>query len=380
MLRADLSRFYNTIYTHSLPWAIHGKEKAKSDHGPGLFGNALDSCVRNTQDQQTLGLPVGPDTSFILSEIIAAAIDFKLQAELPKLAGSRYVDDFHLYFQTRAEAERAYSILTRVVRYFELEVNDPKTMILEGPDTGEPRWKTAIKAQNIRAKGNGQRSSLISFVSKAFELAKDFPGQGVLAYALKKAVATNVEEDNLDVFESFIRAALIHDTSTIEIVTRVLYDQKKKGQLSQLEALKDCISELCFLSVKAGFAYEVSWLLWLYHVLEVDVPDTVSGEVSNMDDPLVALSALALNDAGMIAHIGTKLWESAMNADNLYSGYWILVYEAAHRGWLATNGDYVLNDPFFSQLDKADVSLCNVPLDSGVKYVDLPMPGAGYFD
>ncbi len=67
-MKTDLSRFYQTIYTHSLPWAIHGKAQAKENKENGLYGNKLDSCVRNTQDQQTIGLPVGPDTSFILSE------------------------------------------------------------------------------------------------------------------------------------------------------------------------------------------------------------------------------------------------------------------------------------------------------------------------
>jgi hypothetical protein len=30
VLKADLSRFYHTLYTHSIPWALHGKEAAKA--------------------------------------------------------------------------------------------------------------------------------------------------------------------------------------------------------------------------------------------------------------------------------------------------------------------------------------------------------------
>lgn len=64
MVRADLSRFYQTLYTHSIPWALHTKEVAKSKKADKtLPGNAIDIAVRSTQDQQTLGIPVGPETS-----------------------------------------------------------------------------------------------------------------------------------------------------------------------------------------------------------------------------------------------------------------------------------------------------------------------------
>jgi hypothetical protein len=94
-----------------LPWAIHGKETAKSNHSCKLYGNLLDLQVRNTQDQQTLGLPVGPDTSFILAELIGAKIDEYLLAEIGELSGCRYVDDFHLYFDTRADAEMTAALM-----------------------------------------------------------------------------------------------------------------------------------------------------------------------------------------------------------------------------------------------------------------------------
>jgi hypothetical protein len=61
LLKADLSRFYHTLYTHSIPWALHTKDTAKANRNDKkLFGNVLDEAVRNTQDQQTIGIPVGP--------------------------------------------------------------------------------------------------------------------------------------------------------------------------------------------------------------------------------------------------------------------------------------------------------------------------------
>src|SRR5260370_40427866 len=60
VLKADISRFYPTLYTHSIPWALHTKEVAKAKKkDSSLLGNLIDSATQATQHQQTLGIPVG---------------------------------------------------------------------------------------------------------------------------------------------------------------------------------------------------------------------------------------------------------------------------------------------------------------------------------
>src|SRR5205823_13382710 len=60
LLKSDLSRFYHSVYTHALAWAVHGKSAAKKNHSYALLGNRLDLLSRNGQDGQTIGVPVGP--------------------------------------------------------------------------------------------------------------------------------------------------------------------------------------------------------------------------------------------------------------------------------------------------------------------------------
>jgi hypothetical protein len=98
LLYADTSRYYTTIYTHSISWALHGKSVAKERrHDKSLLGNQLDELVRATQDSQSVGIPIGPDTSLIISEIIGTAIDLELRERLSaaniKMQGHRYLDD-----------------------------------------------------------------------------------------------------------------------------------------------------------------------------------------------------------------------------------------------------------------------------------------------
>jgi len=115
-LYADFARYYSSIYTHSIAWALHGKDAARGDEKTGkLAGNQIDLLVRATQDRQSVGIPVGPDTSLIIAEIIATSIDQQIQA-VGITQGLRYVDDFHLYFRSRGDCERAIAALHAACR------------------------------------------------------------------------------------------------------------------------------------------------------------------------------------------------------------------------------------------------------------------------
>jgi hypothetical protein len=124
LLKADISKFYNTIYTHSIPWAIHTKAAAKNDRSDTLWGNELDRLVRNMQDGQTLGIPIGPDTSRVISEIIGVALDRSIQASEPDINGIRFIDDFFLFTDTPYEAESLDLKINRALSEFELTVNE----------------------------------------------------------------------------------------------------------------------------------------------------------------------------------------------------------------------------------------------------------------
>ena len=71
ILRTDINRFYGSVYSHSLHWALHTKRTAKRrQRDPSLLGNRLDTWIRNAQDGQTVGIPIGPDASLVLAELL----------------------------------------------------------------------------------------------------------------------------------------------------------------------------------------------------------------------------------------------------------------------------------------------------------------------
>src|SRR3546814_11832432 len=72
-VKTDSTRVYPSIYTHSIAWAILGKAHVKASHHTtafkGHFANHLDKAVGAGQEGQTIGIPIGPDTSRIIAEL-----------------------------------------------------------------------------------------------------------------------------------------------------------------------------------------------------------------------------------------------------------------------------------------------------------------------
>ncbi|MGI4718194.1 MAG: RNA-directed DNA polymerase [Janthinobacterium lividum] len=57
-VKADIAKCFPSIYTHSIPWALHGQGVAKANSSiTALAGNLLDKCTQNTRDRQTNGNP-----------------------------------------------------------------------------------------------------------------------------------------------------------------------------------------------------------------------------------------------------------------------------------------------------------------------------------
>ncbi|WP_139362390.1 RNA-directed DNA polymerase [Hymenobacter sp. CRA2] len=90
-IKTDIAKYYNTIYTHIIPWVLHTKKTAKQNRNDyTLIGNNLDKLIRNCQSGQTIGIPVGPDTSLLIAELIGCWIDKELITRIDNLVGHRY--------------------------------------------------------------------------------------------------------------------------------------------------------------------------------------------------------------------------------------------------------------------------------------------------
>ena len=79
LVKTNISTCFPSIYTHSLGWALVGKEIAKQNmNDDGKWYNQLDKCTRNERYGETHGLIIGPHTSNVLSEIVLTEVDKRM--------------------------------------------------------------------------------------------------------------------------------------------------------------------------------------------------------------------------------------------------------------------------------------------------------------
>ncbi|WP_435767197.1 RNA-directed DNA polymerase, partial [Enterococcus faecium] len=83
----DIADCYPSIYTHSITWAMYGKEKVKNDENKcsGSLGDKIDKKISGMQHNQTNGIPQGSVLMDFVAEIVLGYVDLRLSKELKKL-------------------------------------------------------------------------------------------------------------------------------------------------------------------------------------------------------------------------------------------------------------------------------------------------------
>ncbi|WP_299982466.1 RNA-directed DNA polymerase [Desulfobacula sp.] len=262
VLLTDISRFYHSIYTHSIPWAIHTKSVAKANRKFTLLGNKIDYWVRNGQDGQTIGIPIGPDTSLVLAELIMQRCDEALITKIPQVKGYRFIDDYELSFDTRTEAEDAFHVLETCLSDFELALNPKKTEVLELPLPLETSWATKLKLFSFRNTKSGQAADLESFINIAFSLHRENPGDSVLQFAVACLRSVNVNPSNWDLFQRLLLLCVVPNPASFPYVLEQIISRANTGAIPLKSELEEVTNNLIVNHSALKHSSEVANAAW----------------------------------------------------------------------------------------------------------------------
>lgn len=354
MLRTDISRFFPTIYTHSVPWALHGKSVAKKNtkSTPKYFGNLIDLSLRQCQDGQTIGLPIGPDTSHIIAELISTSVDLELKKKLKSLPpGFRYVDDYFMFFSTFAEAESALALLVKALQEYELQLNFEKTRICSVQEITDDFWTHQLRSFVIATSGQKQASDINHFFELAKDLAQKNSDESVMTYALKRAASLLVRKENWVIFEAHICHVAMGYPNTLQTVARLLVTYTKVEYPISISRLSRVINAIIEDHAPLGHHSEVAWCLWLSKELKLNLSEQNIDRVAEMHSSVCALILMDLHQAGKL-NKAPKLtpWKLAEHKDALFGDLWLLSYEAGVRHWGGLSDAHISGDAYFSLL------------------------------
>ena len=364
LLKADVTNCYPSVYTHSISWALHTKARAKVNRrNRGLLGNAIDKLVRDGQHGQTMGIPVGPDTSFVIAEMLLSSVDeafcSMLNKEKLNVDGHRSYDDFEFGFTRRADAESAAAFLQKAMSEYELQLNANKTAIIELPVPLEPTWVSEIRMFRFSDKTSSW--DINRYFDRAFELSTLHSDANVLKYAIQRLRSIEVSSNEWTLLENhLLQCAMVEPSSLPAVVDHLhyYYDQSFPLNLSRVENVFNILMKL---HSPLSHGSEIAWALWGCLLFQLSIDKDVSAALIRMEDPFVSLLLLHAQDIGLTKkRIGNSQWRRYFNIRSLREEMWPLAYEANIQGWATTQSDYVSKDPTFGYLKANKVSFYDI--------------------
>ncbi len=324
-----------------------------------LFGNKLDKVIRDAQDGQTMGIPIGPDTSFIIAEVVLAACDEVLVHRVPNLTGLRWLDEWELPTQDRGEAEDVLATLQQVLLEYELRLNPRKISLSDLPVQFDPDWIGELRAFQFRTSAVGQANDLTRYFDLITDYLKRNPDQHIVKYGLGRIRTLAPHASNVGLFQALILQAATSEPSAIkEAIQAIYHSETNHGLTVDLQLLELTINRIVAVCARVGYHYELSWCLWAAINWGLNIDVRVAAEISAIDNSIVAILALDADQLGLFGgHLNPAVWQARMDQRELHEQEWLLAYEASVQGWLPSIGgvDHVAADAAFRLLKSANV-------------------------
>ena len=339
--KTDISRFYHSIYTHSIPWAFHGKAAAKLDRNPNsenLFFNRADYILRCGQDGQTIGIPVGPDTSRIFAETIATAIDVEYQnrCEVQDFGLIRHVDDVWIGANTHADAEHALWRYREAIREFELDINESKTRIYSSDFQFSDRWPADLSIQLGTAIDSTQYQAserMRAALEHAFGMAVSGGDDGVLKYAIRYLDRNDTQWSHWESIEPFLKRALVHFGHTVDYVTRVIvWRNLAIGDLDK-DAWSKILTAIIDRHGRIGNDSEVCWAIYACARLELPIGTEAAKNIIANCGALPIVALLNCIEKGLVKRSVFKIAHERMRLESARGPFWPVLMEWKTRQW-----------------------------------------------
>lgn len=362
VVKTDITRFYPSIYTHSIPWAAYGKERVKSGMGyyKGSFADRVDVLVRACNRNQTIGIPIGPETSRIIAEVISSRIDSDFQGHGLTLADhsiDRLQDDWHVGVRTLEQAEDVITCISSIYRSYGLEINGSKTSVDHIVGSKQATWISEMGAFLSHRSGSLHGARLREFITLTLRLQADFQSEPIVSYALSVIERTGLENPDVREIESFLLKAAVIAPSSIDKMCRIILNFHHTSGRISAERIGQRFVILAERNFEKGHHFEVLWLLYTLRGLKRPFKSKKLCELSEgASSSALSLLLLDMKQRGMgIGTLPITEWEAQISADSVLQDWsWLLAYEGFRKGWLR-DVKGLLKKPFFAAMDVNDV-------------------------
>ncbi|MGA1932772.1 antiviral reverse transcriptase Drt3b [Arcobacter sp. YIC-464] len=145
MYKFDITKCFDSIYTHSISWMVYNKQIVKEMISKKLtnsnFSSLFDELMQRANYNETNGILIGPEFSRIFAEILLQKIDNEVLMTLKKeklyskkdYEIFRYVDDFFIFYNDKSVKDLVFQTYQLELKKFRLYINENKCKTYEKP-------------------------------------------------------------------------------------------------------------------------------------------------------------------------------------------------------------------------------------------------------
>ena len=306
IISTDISGCYDNIYTHSIAWALHGKDtmkKPKNRNDKKLIGNIIDAHIQSMAYGQTNGIPQGSILMDFIAEMLLGYADRLLSCSLKSKKIKNYKilrnrDDYRIFADSELTGHKILKLLTEILMDLGLQLNSNKTFTSDDLITSSIKKDKLYRINNYKRDKNLQKQLLI-----IQDLAQKHPNSGSLKVVLteynqrlKKLSPSTIKLYhkylNIPVLVSLIiniayKNSNIHDiaTITISILFNLLTDISDPSPTESLDQKKLLADQKRLLIEKIQKKFKTLphtdyWEIWLQRAT-FKVDDIMNTEYEN---------------------------------------------------------------------------------------------------
>ncbi|MEG2645596.1 MAG: RNA-directed DNA polymerase [Clostridia bacterium] len=229
----DITDCYGSIYTHTIVWAIEGRDIAKQKKNDKKFNKTIspqiDKLLQEMSYGETNGIPQGSALMDFIAEIVLGYADLLLTEKLETLQIKnykilRYRDDYRIFSNSNVELEIILKNLTLILSDLKLKLNSSKTIVNSDDVIGLSIKKDKLywlEKEVILEKLNLQKQLLI-----IRELGMKFPNCGSLEKALnqihKKVITFKRTPNSVEKLISIIIDIMYNNPRTFPVCAAIL--------------------------------------------------------------------------------------------------------------------------------------------------------------
>jgi RNA-directed DNA polymerase len=229
LLHTDVTDCYGALYTHSIPWALHGLPAAKDGKkSTSLLGNVVDRHIQAGRYGQTNGISQGSALMDFVAEIVLGYVDSLIGDTLGNSADVRilrYRDDYRIFSNNQERGEEVLKTVSDKLRAVGMRLGVSKTIACSNVVEGsvKPDKLAGIELQDL---GSANAKTTQKQLLRLHAFGRRYPNSGALKRLISEFHSSIAKQtacpDDLDVQVAIATDIAYTSPSTIPAVAGIL--------------------------------------------------------------------------------------------------------------------------------------------------------------